>query len=207
MSDLPIKYPKSTLYDLASLFAPADIPPDSSVELIITIKENNLNVREFGSYLSLADRIYGRVSRVGLRSYSLTPYTQLEISEVRRGSIELIITEALLYYKDATLLLILWLFLKYFPAGIKMLSESTKNFADSYKSIEEGRLIRENRKQLKEKMKHDELLQELDDKQINQMITMLADLETAERYNLPAATRFAFKSVESVRIVLKKRNE
>lgn len=207
MNDLVIRYPKTALQDLAALFVPPDIPSDSTVELIITVKDHSLNAREFGAYLSLADRIYGRISRAGLKTYSLLPHTQLQISEIRQGSIELVITEALLYFKDATLLLILWLFLKYFPAGIKTISEATKYFADSYKSIEEGRLVREHRQQLKEKMKQDELLQKLDDKQLSQLIVLLADLETAERKNLPAATRFAFKSVEAVRIVLRKKKE
>src|ERR1700730_13881137 len=175
MSELPIRYPKSTLSDLASLFAPVDVLAVSSVELTITVKDHDLNVREFGAYLSLADRVYGRVSNVGLRSYSLTPYAQLQISEVRRGSIELIIREALSYHNDPTLILILWLFLKYFPVGIKMISESTKNFADSYKSIEEGKLVRENRKNLKEKMKHDELLKKLAEKKKKLLIRLLTD--------------------------------
>lgn len=176
------------------------------MELIITIKESSLNVREFGAYLFLADRIYGRVSRDGLKTYSRLPYTQLAISEIRKGSIELVIAEALLYYKDATLLLILWLFLKYFPPGIKTMAEAAKYFAESYKTVEEGRLIRVNRQQLKAKMRQDELLKALDDKQLNQLITLLVDLETAERKNLPAARRFAFKSVEFVKIVLRRKN-
>jgi len=39
------------------------------------------------------DSIYGRVSRGDFRSYSLNQYVQLEITEIRKGSIELVITE------------------------------------------------------------------------------------------------------------------
>jgi transketolase len=132
---------------------------------------------------------------------------QLEFSEIRKGSVVLIITEAISHFKDVTPLAIFWLFLKYLPGGIKTLSEATKNFADSYKAIQEGKLVRENRKQLKERLKHDEALQELDDKQINELIALLADLETSERRKLPASTRFAKKYVKSVKISLKERGK
>lgn len=207
MSDLPIKYPRSTLHSLASLIVPPESTDENIIELNITIEDQDIKVRELSAYLSLVDRIYGRVTQAGLRSYSLTRYMQLELSEIRKGSVELIIAEALSHFKDATPLVIVWLFLKYVPGGIKTLSEATKNFADSFKSIEEGRMVRENRKQLKEKIKKDEHLQSLDDKQINEVITLLANLEVSERRKLPAARRFAWKYIKSVKLEVRKKKD
>jgi hypothetical protein len=195
------------MHDLASLFVSPDTPRESTIELVITIKDTNINAREFAAYLSLMDRVYGRVSIGGFRTYSLTPYTQLELTEIRKGSIEIVIIEILSHFRDTFPFVILWLFLKYFPTGFKTISEATKNFADSYKSIEEGRLVRENRKRLKDEIKRDELLQKLNNDQINQIIALLASLEMNEHRKLPAATRFSQKYVKSVTIRVKKKEE
>lgn len=204
MSDLPIRIPSSTLHDIASSFLSPDVSQDSVIELIITVEETNINARELASYLSLMDSIYGRVSRGDFRSYSLNQYVQLEITEIRKGSIELVITEILSHFRDSFPLVILYIFLKYFPSGVKTISESTKNFADSYKSIEDARLVRENRKKLKAEMKRDEVLQHLDNKQINQLSALLASLEMTERRKLPAAMRFGRKYVKAVTISVKR---
>jgi hypothetical protein len=207
MSFLPIKVPNTALHELVSLFAPPDTLAGSTLELVITIEDTNINAREFAAYLSLMDRVYGRVSRGGIRSYSLTRYMQLEITEIRKGSTEVLIVEFLSHFRDTFPFVILWLFLKYLPIGFKAISEGTKNFADAFKSFEEGRLIRERRKQLKDEMKSDEHLRQLSNTQINRLMALLASLETDEGRTLPAATRFAQKYVKSVTITVKKREE
>lgn len=207
MSSLPIRVSSSTLHDLASLFVSPDVSEESILELVIALKDTNINVREFAAYLSLMDRLYGRVSKGTFRSYSLTPYLQLELTEIRKGSTELVITEILSHFRDTFPLVILWLFLKYFPTLFKTIAEGTKNFADAYKSFEEGRLVRENRKRLKEEIKHDEHLQKLDNNQINQLVALLASLEAIESRKLPAAARFNQKYVKSVTISVKDRRQ
>lgn len=88
--------------------------------------------------------------------------------------------------------------------GLKTISESTKNFVDSYKNIEEARLVRENRKKLKAEMKRDEVLQHLDNKQINQLSALLASLEMTEHRKLPSAMRFGRKYVKAVTISVRR---
>ncbi len=138
--------PKPALSRLASLIVP-DAPSGGSAELVITIADKDVNVREFAAYLSLMDRIYGRVSPGSLRPYSLTSYMQLRITEIRKGSLELSILEVLSHLRDTFPFLTLWLFLKYFPIAFKSISESVKNLADAYKSLEEARIVKERRKQ------------------------------------------------------------
>jgi hypothetical protein len=126
MESLPVKVPRTALHDLTALFVPPETPTGTVVELVIAIEDERVNVREFGAYLSLADRVYGRMTRAGLMSYSHRPYGQLEISEIRKNSIELYIKEVISGFQDATLLVILWLFLRHLPSALKTLSESPK---------------------------------------------------------------------------------
>jgi len=181
------------LYDLTALFVLPETPRGTVVELVITIGDEGINVREFGAYLSLADRIYGRMTHAELMSYSHRTYGKLEISEIRQNSIELYIKEAISGFQDATPLIILWLFLKHLPSAIKTISESSKNFADGYKSYEEVALVRENRRRLREEFRQDENLQKLDDRRLNQVVVLLEALQTHESRQLAASVRFAQK--------------
>ena len=82
MSLLPARVPKSALQELSGLFVPQDMPVGSIVEIKIQVDDRNLNVREFGAYFSLADRVYGRMSQAGLRSYAQTNYAQLVLCNI-----------------------------------------------------------------------------------------------------------------------------
>ena len=155
MESLPVEVPRTALHDLTALFVPPETPTGTVVELVIAIEDKRINVREFGACLSLADRIYGRMTHLGLMSYSHRTYGQLEISEIRKNSIELYIKEVISGFQDATPLVMLWLFLKHLPSAIKTLSESSKNFADAFKSYEEASLARENRRRLRAGIRQD----------------------------------------------------
>ena len=99
MGPLPAEVPRTALHDLTALFIPLETPTGTVVELVIAIEDERINVREFGAYLSLADRIYGRMTHVGLMSYSHRTYGQLEISERRKNSIEFYIKEVISGFK------------------------------------------------------------------------------------------------------------
>jgi hypothetical protein len=202
LSLLPARVPAIALYDLTALFVPVGTPSGSTVELRITISDVDLSLRDFGAYLSLTDRVYGRVTEAGLRSYAKTPYRHLRVTEIRKGSIEIILAQMISHSKEATSLAILWLFLKYLPSAIKSSSEVVKNFADSYKSIEEAKLIRQNRKHLREEIKKDEALAKLDPKRLNQLVVLLEDLQAKESQQLTAPVRFAQEDVKSIELVV-----
>ena len=210
MSLLPAKVPATALYDLTALFVPSNTPGDSTVELRIAVSDRGLSVRGFGAYLSMADRVYGRVTEAGLRSYSRTLSRQLRITEVRHGSLEIVIAEVISHYREATPLAVLWLFLKYLPSATKSLSEIVKNSADAYKSVEsveEARLTRENRKRLREDIKKDEALAKLDTNRVSQLVALLEELQANESRQLSAPIRFAQDEVKSVDLVVAKKQE
>ncbi len=144
MYQLPIGVPKIALQDITRLFILPDLPKGSIAELTIKIQEHNLNVRSFSAYLNLADRVYGRFSEAGLRSYAQRLDEQLEIDEVRQGSLELIIAEVISHLDDPQALVILFLFLKYLPNW----GQAAKTAVESYKTYQEGKLAEANRKKI-----------------------------------------------------------
>jgi len=112
METLPVKVPRRALADIAHSFIPEDTSYEATVELVITIEDSNINVREFAAYLSLIDRVYGRLSSKGLHSYAHTESGQLEITEIRKGSIELIVSQLVSEFRGVAVLIVLWQVLK-----------------------------------------------------------------------------------------------
>jgi hypothetical protein len=202
--NLPTKVPHNAL---ASVVYQFDLRKGDTLELVVTVADAGINAREFAAYLRLMDRVYGRVLRGDLRSYALTSHGQLEIAKISKGSLDISIVDVFSQFHDAIPLLMLWLFLRYVPAGLKAISEVTKNLADSFKAIEEGRLTRLNRKKLKEDLQGEERLRVLNTAQINELVALLASLEIEEHRTLPAAVRFSEKYVKDVTIMTKKRGE
>lgn len=206
MSLVPARVSTSALYDFTNLFVPMDTPTESLIELSINIDDGNVKAREFGAYLSLADRVYGRLSEMGLRSYSLTRNKQLRIAEIRKGSIELVITEVISNFHEAMPLVILYLFLKYLPGAIRTFSEFARNSADTWRSVEEAKLTRLKRKRLRQNIQQDETLKKLGAKRLNQLVELLDVLQNKENRNLSTSSRFADNHVRSIIISAKDKN-
>lgn len=213
MSLLPARVPTTALYDFTRLFVPTSVSTEATIELVIRIKDKNLKARELGAYLSLADRIYGRLTKEGLKSYALTPNKQLQITQVRQGSLEFIIAQIIEHPQVVMPLAILFLFLKYLPGALKGLSEAAKNtadtwksIADGWKSIEDAKLARLNRKRLKATMQQDDILKQLDANRLNQLVALLDALQAMESRNLPAPTRFAENQVQSIDLTVRDKN-
>jgi hypothetical protein len=57
MDPLPVEVQRTALYDLTALFVPPETITEVIVELVITIVDEGINVRELGAYLLLADRV------------------------------------------------------------------------------------------------------------------------------------------------------
>lgn len=192
-----VRVPQKALNQLTALYIPTDVQPGSSISLIVTILDRNVNVRELGAYATFMDRMYGRLSSRGLASYSRRESAQLKISQIRQGSWEIVITHVL-SSGNATPLIILGLLLKYLPNMMKSAAEAVKHLASSYHEYEEAKLIKEQRKLLIVQMQQDQQLQQLDATKRNQLIGFLEALYAQESENLSAPKRFAEKYVKSV---------
>lgn len=204
MREFPLTIKHRTAESLASAFFSSDIDEWSAIQLTISLEESSLNCREFGAFLSVIDSVYGRITRTNYYSYSHFEHGQLNISEVRKGSTELIVADVITQVIQVTPYVLLLLFIRYLGIGIKGASEVSKNFADSYKSTQEGKLAKLNQKKILQDMEADENLKDLTSSQRRQLINLLVELENVERKRIPAARRFVQKSVKEVKIARKK---
>ena len=192
-SEPSLPRPRATLAQLRGAVIPEDAPRDASIQLIIRMNDSDVNIREFGAYLGLIDRTYGRLSHQGLASYSQTPYAQL-VASFRQGSLDIIISALLSHIDSVTAIVVLRYLLKYLPTGLK-------EIGGAYRDYEEGRLVRERRRQLRQEIKKDQELTILDNNQKNQIVALLELLYRLERRQLSAAQRFAANYIR--KIVLK----
>lgn len=239
MSILPVGVPQVALYEIARVFLGNNRPENRRIELIIRIADNDINVRELSAYLSLADRVYGRLTPEGLRSYAQSRKDQLVIKEVRKGSIELVIEQAIAHSQNAPYFIIAALFLRHFSAILRAGSDSMKTLAEAHKLYQEGEVIKESRKYaslrsgaeiakieaetgktleeirtskenrriIRQQIKQDKALENLDDKRKRQLAILLEDIYAHEGRQLPAAERFVQMKVLSVDIVVDDQQE
>jgi hypothetical protein len=205
MENLPARVPHTLLPNLVAAFVPEDTPAGSVVELVITIEGEDILAREFAEYLSLIDRLYGRLSPDGIMSYAHRDEERLRIAEIHKSELEIIFRILHGHWGTAALIAIL-LFLRSLPNMFKVTTEGIKTLADAYKSYEEGKLARENRKKIRETIKQDSALVNLDDSRKGQLTRLLDALAMIESTNLPAPIRFARRQVKSVIIRVRKEN-
>jgi len=192
---LPARVPRAAIDDLVVGFRQRASGP---LELIVSSKDVGVNLREFTSYLQLADRAFGRMATADLYEYSRTPAAQLKVAQFRRGSLETIFSAAL-ESVDAQNLLVLWLLLKYLPHGVR-------NSVAAYRDYEEARYTRARRQELanieRERLRNviraDPELQHLTPERVRQIARLLEALYSAERRQLPAAIRFATNYVHRI---------
>jgi hypothetical protein len=193
MSELPIKFRKKTIDELASTILQEKIEKGSIIELVITIEAKGLNVREFAGYLSTIDGFYGRLYPKGFYSYVHKIDQQLQISEVRKGSTDFIITQVAQTIESQRDIIVFYLSLKLLPTITK-----------AYKNYEEARLARINRIRIAREMKRDESLQQLTPEHIRKLAMLLEKIYSVEIRHLTAAIRFAQKYIKEVTIKVKK---
>ena len=145
MKNLPIATPDVALTELKNIFIPENTPRDSYLELSIRITDQDLTIRDLSAFLDFIDRIYGRLSEKGLRSYASSELGHLKISELRKGSWELLLEEAITSGYSHALVIIL--------IAVKYLPPAVESFANAYNQIEQGRLASANRRRITKEMK------------------------------------------------------
>jgi hypothetical protein len=223
-STLPANVPHTLFPDLVRAFVPTDKQLDSMLEIVITITGDNIPAREFGYYLALIDRVHGRLSPEGLRSYAHSESGHLYISEIHKSELE-VIFRTLLHDGDTVRFVAIFLFLRSIPNMFKLAAEGVKNIAEAYKSYQEGAAIRQKtqeginvlqitrekrklsrviRKEIREAIKEEPAFKNLSSTRQGQVITLLAALAKQEEPALPSAIRFARRQVKSIVLRTKK---
>ena len=204
MGGLQLSIPKNSLKEVVHLLLPDLILSDAEIELQIKIKTESLRIREFNNYFSLLDGFYARLYRDGIYAYSHREYSQLIISEIRNGSIEVIIKEAITNIISPQVIVIVFLLMKYLPN----ITATIKNLAEAFKFYEEASLLREerkNRKRLREALRQDKLLQKLSPAHQEKIIKLLDTLYGKETKKLPNAIKTAQNKIESIKVKIVKR--
>jgi hypothetical protein len=186
--------------DLIGAFVPPNTLRNAVLELVITVKAEKIPARDFAAYLALIDRLYGRLTPAGLRSYVHRSEGHLLISDIHRSELEIIFRTFYQVTEDVAIFIAVLLFLRSLPNLFKLSAEGVRNLAEAYKSYEEGRLIRENRKHIKETITEEPALEHLDESRKKQLIRLMDALAVEENANLPAPTRFARRQVKQIEI-------
>lgn len=198
MDNFLIRKPGKALEVLRTALVPEDTLPDTIIQLIIRIREENLSIRDMSAFLEFIDHIHGRLTPGGFRAYARREYGHLKISKLRRGSWELVLETLFSHLKQSEILLVIWLALKYLPHVIQA-------GATAYNQYEQGRLARENRKRIRQEIQEEEKLRNLPANRRRELAALLDILYTIEADGLPRTIRFAKKSLMDVQIRTRKK--
>lgn len=193
-------YPEEILESLVQNLIKAQPPVTDRLELVISIAEVDLNLRDLSGYLELIDRVYGRLIADGLRSYAQLPSEQIRITAVRSGSFEMVFQEMLLNMDKVSATVLIGLLLKYLPAAVESLSAA-------YKDYQEAQLTKLRREKLRQEMEEDQDLKNLEVHGLNLLAAYLDQTYQSEKRTLPSAGRFAEKYVQRIRYSLVRKTE
>ena len=196
MGDLAVQTPVNALRELSTLIL-SDQAEGDLIELSVRTISGNLSVRDMAAFLEVIDHVYGRSTRTVFRSYARRESGHLQFSEVRQGSFELVIKQALKLANSSYPILILWLCLKYLPAAVHSL-------ASAYNEYQQAALTRQNRKRIRQEMDRESILTQLPKERKNQLAQLIEAMWNRERVLLPRAARFARNCVMEVSIRIKK---
>jgi hypothetical protein len=143
----PIEVPHRVIARIRTILVPDDVTRHDFLELRARIHEKNLNAREFASLLEVTDRLYGTFSPHGHRKYARRREEQLQIEAIEPGSVDLTLLQSLGIIIESHSIIaisILWWTLRQF-------GPLAKNMAEAFKEYEHGALIKDLRKNFRQK--------------------------------------------------------
>lgn len=188
MANTTIKIPTGTLRALGQAFVPEVSPEAENLKLSIRISDEDISIRDLAAFLDLTDRMYGRLSENGLLSYAHRERDHVQISRLRKGSWQLELIEILGSVPSFTLVLI-GIILKYLPT-----------LAEGYNNVQQGRLADQRRKQIREQLRQDEHLANIDTRKLSDISNQIDQLLEKDKDLLHRASRFAEKDLLEVEI-------
>ena len=217
------KLPPLGSIDLSELVIQKAAKDFDSIELIITIRKEKLNVKDFSSYLNFIYRIDGHLSEQGLLSYSHYPENQITISEIRFGSYDIIFEWIKNVVHDYNKVVILFFALKFLPKVIQSyldvvyrsyeIADIREDFLEKKQKRETKELKAQNEKKEKRAYKKelrilfDEEFPKLDKKQKEKLIETIAQLYLRVGYPNISAARFAQRLMDDIKLVPRKKNK
>lgn len=142
-----IKAPPRVVRATLSSAGIEELPPQAAVELLIRAEAKGAPLRDLANYLLLVDRFYGRQDPRGFRSYAQRSDEQLEISETKAGSIEIVLSESLDFVRQHHLVLT-WILLRGIPHAGRVMAETARQAAGAYHDYQAGQLARAQREEI-----------------------------------------------------------
>jgi hypothetical protein len=195
-------------YSLTEIFFQDLSSNDNCIQLIVTVESQNINIKQFSRYLDLIYRIDGMLSEIGYARYVQTPNSQIEISDVQFGSIELWI-ERFINSIDANNLVIIGLCLKYLPKMIKIPLEAGKQYYELLNEREDYLEKKEKRKaksNLRQAINQDDDLIGVPRSLKEKLLNLMIELYDKNKKYINSSSRFIYKSVKSVDLKTKKKH-
>lgn len=180
MIRLPGRIPRSVIADLGEHLQAQGGRSTDEIVLSMHFVTEDISVRGLSAFFQFIDHIYGRLSEGGLRSYAQRNSDHLRISEVRPGSWEVLLFEALTS-KQSAVLAVIFLALKYLPSGLESL-------AHAYNELEQGALTRQKRRKIRADIASDEKLASLSPRRQKQVAKLIDELYELERLVVPQAS-------------------
>lgn len=196
MENLPVPLTKRLKSSLFDSFIPEPFSENDKFELLIKLKGKNVSVRKLAAYLNFLDKSYGRLTPKGIISYSRSYEHELKITELRRGSFEIVLSNFLSDPDSITALILVGLLLKYLPGIIR-------SALSAYRDYEEAKLAKVRRLQIKEQIKNDKHLKNLNDRQVTQLCNFFDIMYGADIRNLPKSHKFSSETVLEVEFKVK----
>ena len=188
----------------------------NAIELVVLIRKEELNVKEFSSYLNFIYRIDGHLSELGLLSYSHHPERQIAIREIRIGSYEVVFRWVTNFFSNYNNLILLFLALKFLPKVIQSYlnvvyrAYEIMNIREEYleklhrrekREEKEQRIKKEKRiykKELRELLKEE--IPHLDKKQREKVVEAITQLYLRIGSGSISAARFAQKVIQDIEL-------
>lgn len=174
------------------------------VDLVISLHNTNVSLRDFSAFLLLIDHFYGRNYLKGFQSYSMTERLHLRASELRSGSIE-IIFEAILKQLPVQQAVYFFLLIRYLPAALKSISETLLNSSEAFYTFEKTKLIRKMRKNSRMALREDQLLKNLNDDEISKLADTLQKKYDLDKKHIYKAAKFASEKMKAVKVQKRKK--
>jgi len=191
MENYNLSISKKLTRRLYEAFVPKSVTENDRFELRIRLKDKDISIRQLAAYLNFIDNSYGRLSPKGILSYSQSQRHELRIAEIRHGSLEIILSNYLSNANSVIALILIGLLLKYLPGIIK-------STLSAYRDYEEAKLAKVRRQQIKEQIKNDQHLKNLNDEQVIKLSNLFDVMYGADMRNLLKAHKLSNETVMEV---------
>jgi hypothetical protein len=174
---------------------PETITKSSVLELNIILEEKDFGFKAFADFLLITDKWYGHLHPGGLAAYQAAPEAQLQISHLRRGASELLISKDILKVSDAQGLFVLWLLLKYLPRLQSFLAHGPKVSEEILLELENPLLTKKNIERIEHALGSDDSLGSFSRQSLQKLSGFLCSLYHREYRCLNTAIHFSNKNI------------